>query len=331
MESTLVSGAGMTSSRIGLGTWAMGGWMWGGGDDVEAIKTIRAALELGITLIDTAPAYGFGRAEELVGRAIAEHGGRERVLIATKTGLGWHAGAVYRDASAERIRVDIESSLRRLGTSYIDIYQVHWPDPNTPIAEVAEAMTELHRAGKIRAIGVSNFSPAQMKEFRKVAPLHTAQPPYNLFERGVERDVLSYCRARHVAVLAYGSLCRGLLSGSMSRSSRFTGDDLRKSDPKFLKPRFEQYLAAVESLDRFAQERFGRRVIHLALRWVLDRGPSNIALWGARRADQLSPVTDVLGWQLDDRAMAEIDRILEETIRDPIGPEFMSPPDRLAA
>ena len=192
-------------------------------------------------------------------------------------------------------------------------------------------MAELHRAGKIRAIGVSNFSPAQMKEFRKVAPLHTAQPPYNLFERGVEQDVLSYCRARHVAVLAYGSLCRGLLSGSMSRSTRFTGDDLRKSDPKFLKPRFEQYLAAVEGLDRFAQERFGRRVIHLALRWVLDRGPSNIALWGARRADQLSPVTDVVGWHLDDAAMAEIDRVLAETIRDPIGPEFMSPPDRLAA
>jgi aryl-alcohol dehydrogenase-like predicted oxidoreductase len=117
----------------------------------------------------------------------------------------------------------------------------------------------------------------------------------------------------------------------MSGSTRFTGDDLRKSDPKFLKPRFEQYLAAVESLDRFAQERFGRRVIHLALRWVLDRGACDIALWGARRADQLSPVTDVVGWQLDDRAMAEIDRILEETIRDPIGPEFMSPPDRLAA
>jgi aryl-alcohol dehydrogenase-like predicted oxidoreductase len=117
----------------------------------------------------------------------------------------------------------------------------------------------------------------------------------------------------------------------MSRSTRFTGDDLRKNDPKFLSPRFEQYLLAVEKLDRFAHERFGRRVIHLALRWVLDRGEANIALWGARRADQLAPIADVLGWQIDAPAMEEIDRILQETVRDPVGPEFMAPPDHLAA
>jgi aryl-alcohol dehydrogenase-like predicted oxidoreductase len=121
------------------------------------------------------------------------------------------------------------------------------------------------------------------------------------------------------------------LSGSMSKSSRFTGDDLRKNDPKFLAPRFEQYLAAVEKLDQFAQERFDRRVIHLAVRWVLDRGDMNIALWGARRADQLAPIADVIGWRIDGSAMAEIDQILQETIRDPVGPEFMAPPDRLAA
>jgi aryl-alcohol dehydrogenase-like predicted oxidoreductase len=192
-------------------------------------------------------------------------------------------------------------------------------------------MGELHRAGKIRAIGVSNFSPAQMDEFRKVAPLHAAQPPYNLFERAIEDDVLPYCRERDIALLAYGSLCRGLLSGSMSKSSRFTGDDLRKNDPKFVAPRFEQYLAAVERLDRFAQEHYGRRVIHLAVRWVLDRGERNIALWGARRADQLVPIAGVTGWHIDSAAMADIDRILQETIRDPVGPEFMAPPDRVAA
>ena len=331
MEFVDIPGTSIRASRIALGTWAIGGWMWGGSDEGEAIGAIHEALDRGINLIDTAPVYGFGRSEEIVGKALVVGGRRKRAYIASKVGLDWKDGKPFRNARKARIIREAEDSLRRLQTDVIDLYQVHWPDPNTPIAEVAEAMAELHRVGKICAIGVSNFSPAQMKEFRKVAPLHTAQPPYNLFERGVERDVLSYCRARHVAVLAYGSLCRGLLSGSMSRSSRFTGDDLRKSDPKFLKPRFEQYLAAVESLDRFAQERFGRRVIHLALRWVLDRGPSNIALWGARRADQLSPVTDVVGWRLDDRAMAEIDRILKETIRDPIGPEFMSPPDRLAA
>jgi aryl-alcohol dehydrogenase-like predicted oxidoreductase len=331
MEFVDIPGTSIRASRIALGTWAMGGWMWGGSNENDAISAIHSALDRGINLIDTAPVYGFGRSEEIVGKALAAGGRRKRAYIATKVGLDWKDQKAFRNASKARIIEEAENSLRRLQTDVIDLYQVHWPDPHTPIAEIAEAMGELHRAGKIRAIGVSNFSPAQMEEFRKVAPLHAAQPPYNLFERAIEEDVLPYCRDRGIAVLAYGSLCRGLLSGSMSRSSRFTGDDLRKNDPKFLPPRFEQYLAAVERLDRFAQERYGRSVIHLAVRWVLDRGEANIALWGARRADQLSPIANVAGWRIDSAAMAEIDRILLETIRDPIGPEFMAPPDRLAA
>ena len=331
MEFVDIPGTSIRASRIALGTWAIGGWMWGGSNESDAISAIHAALDRGINLIDTAPVYGFGRSEEIVGKALAIGGRRKRTFIATKVGLDWRDGKPFRNARKARIIEEAENSLRRLQTDVIDLYQVHWPDPNTQIAEVADAMGDLHRAGKIRAIGVSNFSPAQMKEFRKVAPLHTAQPPYNLFERAIEQEVLPYCRARNIAVLAYGSLCRGLLSGSMSKSSRFTGDDLRRNDPKFLTPRFEQYLAAVERLDRFAQEHFGRRVIHLAVRWVLDRGEGNIALWGARRADQLSPIADVIGWRIDRSAMAEIDQILQETITDPVGPEFMAPPDRLAA
>jgi aryl-alcohol dehydrogenase-like predicted oxidoreductase len=331
MEFVDIPGTSIRVSRIALGTWAIGGWMWGGSNESDAINTIHAALDHGINLIDTAPIYGFGRSEEIVGKALAAGGRRKRVFIASKVGLDWKDGKPFRNASKARIIKEAEDSLHRLQTDVIDLYQVHWPDPHTSIAEVAEAMGELHRAGKIRAIGVSNFSPAQMDEFRKVAPLQAAQPPYNLFERAIEADVLPYCRDRNIALLAYGSLCRGLLSGSMSRSTRFTGDDLRKHDPKFIAPRFEQYLAAVERLDRFAHERFGKRVIHLAVRWVLDRGETNIALWGARRADQLSPIADVVGWRIDSSAMAEIDRILQETIRDPVGPEFMAPPDRLAA
>jgi aryl-alcohol dehydrogenase-like predicted oxidoreductase len=304
--------------------------MWGGTDESDAIRTIQEALDRGINLIDTAPVYGFGRSEEIVGKALAD-GRRRKAIIATKVGLDWRNGQPFRNARKARIIEEAESSLRRLRTDVIDLYQVHWPDPLTPIAETAEAVSALHRDGKIRSVGVSNFSPAQMDEFRKVAPLHTAQPPYNLFERAIEQDVLPYCREKKIALLAYGSLCRGLLSGSMSASSHFTGDDLRKSDPKFRPPRFQQYLDAVGRLDQFAQERFNRRVIHLAARWVLDRGELNIALWGARRAEQLSPITDVLGWRIDDAAMAEIDRILRETIKDPIGPEFMAPPDREAA
>jgi aryl-alcohol dehydrogenase-like predicted oxidoreductase len=331
MEFVDIPGTSMRVSRVALGTWAMGGWMWGGSNESDAVRTIHAALDRGINLIDTAPVYGFGRSEEIVGKALAVGGRRKRAFIATKVGLDWKDGKPFRNARKARIIEEAEDSLRRLQTDVIDLYQVHWPDPHTPVAEVAEAMDELHRAGKVRAIGVSNFSPAQMEEFRKVAPLHTAQPPYNLFERAIEGDVLPYCRDRDIAVLAYGSLCRGLLSGSMSKSSQFTGDDLRKSDPKFLPPRFEQYLAAVKKLDQFAREHYGRRVIQLAVRWVLDRGEMNIALWGARRADQLSPIADVVGWHIDSSAMAEIDQILQETIRDPVGPEFMAPPDRLAA
>jgi aryl-alcohol dehydrogenase-like predicted oxidoreductase len=331
MEFVDIPGTSMRVSRIALGTWAIGGSMWGGSNESDAISTIHAALDRGINLIDTAPVYGFGRSEEIVGKALAVGGRRKRVFIATKVGLDWKDGKPFRNARKARIIKEAEDSLRRLQTDIIDLYQVHWPDPHTPLAEVAEAMGELHRAGKVRAIGVSNFSPAQMEEFRKVAPLHTAQPPYNLFERAIEQDVLPYCRDRDIAVLAYGSLCRGLLSGSMSESSSFTGDDLRKNDPKFLAPRFDQYLAAVEKLDQFAREHYGRRVIQLAVRWVLDRGEMNIALWGARRADQLAPIADVVGWHIDNSAMAVIDQILQATIRDPIGPEFMAPPDRLAA
>ncbi len=172
MEQKLIEGTGLVSSRIALGTWSIGGWMWGGSDEGEAIKTIRTALDLGITLIDTAPAYGFGRSEELVGRAIAEHGERERVLIATKAGLEWRAGQVYRNASAERIRAEVKESLRRLRTDYIDIYQVHWPDPLVALGETAAALRQLFEQGTIRAIGVSNFSPEEMEIFRAVAPLH---------------------------------------------------------------------------------------------------------------------------------------------------------------
>ena len=331
MEFVNIPGTSIRASRIALGTWAIGGWMWGGSDEREAIKTIHAALDREINLIDTAPVYGFGRSEEIVGKALAMDGRRKGALIATKAGSHWKDGKTFRNARKKRIVEEVEDSLRRLQTDVIDLYQVHWPDPNTPIAEVAEAMGALHRAGKIRAIGVSNFSPAQMDEFRKVAPLHTAQPPYNLFERAIEQDVLPYCRDRDIAVLAYGSLCRGLLSGRMSEASAFSGDDLRKSDPKFQAPRFAQYLAAVERLHRLAKERFGKKVIHLAVRWVLDRNKMNIALWGARRADQLSPIGDALGWKISSQVMAEIDQILRETIKDPVGPEFMAPPERVVA
>jgi aryl-alcohol dehydrogenase-like predicted oxidoreductase len=325
-----IPGTSLKVSRVALGTWAIGGWMWGGTDEAQSVSTIRAALEHGINLIDTAPVYGFGRSEEIVGKALAEGGLRSRVMIATKAGLEWKDGRVFRNASRARILQEVEDSLRRLRTDHIDIYQVHWPDPLVAIEETAEAMHTLFRRGTIRAIGVSNFSVAQTERFRGVAPLHVLQPPYNMFERAIEDDLLPYCRKHGVATLGYGALCRGLLSGRMRPDTIFDGDDLRRSDPKFRAPRFAQYLAAVQKLDRLAQERFGKRVIHLAVRWMLDQGITT-ALWGARRPDQLQAVDEVMGWRLDPAGKAEIDRILRETIAEPVGPEFMAPPARKLA
>jgi aryl-alcohol dehydrogenase-like predicted oxidoreductase len=312
--------------RVGLGTWAIGGSMWGGSDEAESIRTIHAALDLGVTLIDTAPVYGFGRAEEIVGKALAQDGLRRRAIVATKVGLDWNEGGMVRNSSQARIVKELEDSLRRLRTDVIDIYQVHWPDRSVPIDDTAETLARLFRAGKINGIGVSNFSPAEMDIFRTAAPLHTVQPPYNLFERAAERNVLPYCRKKRITTLAYGSLCRGLLSGRMRMDTRFAGDDLRRTDPKFRTPRLAHYLHAVDRLDRLAQGRFGKRVIHLALRWVLDQPGIGVALWGARRPEQLAPVEDVMGWNIDDQTMRDIDTILAETIADPVGPEFMAPP-----
>ncbi len=324
MEFAAIPGTALHVSRIGLGTWAIGGTGWGGTNEEESIATIRAALGHGITLIDTAPAYGFGRSEEIVGKALAA-GLRENVLIATKAGLEWHDGKITRNASRDSVMRGAEDSLRRLGTDRIDIYQVHWPDPNVPIAETAAAMRELFEQGIIQAIGVSNFSVAQMEEFRAVSPLHVLQPPYNLFERAIEAEILPYCRKHRIATLGYSALCRGLLSGRMRADTKFNGDDLRQqSDPKFQPGHFEQYLAAVDRLDRLAHERYGKTVIDLAVRWVLDKDVT-AALWGARHPGQLAPVEAAMGWRLDTAAMVEIDRILAETIDDPVGPEFMAP------
>lgn len=328
VETVRIADTELTATRIGLGTWAIGGWLWGGSDEEEAVAAVQSAVDRGITLIDTAPVYGQGHSEELVGRALAEGDRRERVVLATKAGLEWVGGQPYRNASRARLKQEVDDSLRRLRTDVIDIHQVHWPDPLVPIEETAVAMRELYEAGKICAIGVSNFSPEQLDRFRAEAPLHVVQPPYNLLERGIEADVLPYAREHGITTLTYGALCRGLLTGKMRPDTRFEGDDLRQMDPKFQEPRYSQYLRAVERLDALAQERYGRRAIHLALAWVLAQPGVGVALWGARRPEQLAPLDGLDGIELDEAALREIDRILEESVTDPVGPEFMAPPSR---
>lgn len=314
---------------VGLGTWAIGGWMWGGTDEAQSIDTIHRAIDKGIGLVDTAPVYGFGRSEEIVGKALSD-GRRDQVALATKVALNWNNDhdKVWRDASASRIEREVEDSLKRLQTDRIDIYQVHWPDPKTPMEETARALEKLYQAGKIRAIGVSNFTPSQMDELQKSVPLHSLQPPYNLFEREIEQDILPYCRENGIATITYGGLCRGFLTGKMREDTQFTGDDLRKNDPKFQGDRYRQYLNAVAELDAFARERYQKSVLALALRWLVDQPGVTTALWGARRPEQLDPIDEIDGWSLDKNAMAEIDGILDRCITDPVGPEFMAPPTR---
>jgi aryl-alcohol dehydrogenase-like predicted oxidoreductase len=330
METTTI--AGVKVSRIGLGTWAIGGLDWGAIPDEVAVATCISAVERGINLIDTAPIYGHGRSEEIVGRAMRAHGRREDFYIATKVGLEWPEGnrGAFANSTPARLRQEIEDSLRRLGTEYIDLYQVHWPDTRTPIAETAALLAEFQREGKVRALGVSNFSIAQMEEFRAVAPLSSNQPPYNLFERQIEccahgESLLSWCAANGVAILCYSALCRSLLAGRVTRGMKFDAGEIRQVDPKFREPRFSQYMTAVERLAALAHERYGKTVLELAARWVLDRPGVSVALWGAKRPDQLDAVAGVLGWKLDAAAMAEIDRIVEESVTDPVGPEYLAP------
>jgi aryl-alcohol dehydrogenase-like predicted oxidoreductase len=284
-----------------------------------------------VTLIDTAPAYGFGHSEEVVGRAITERGGRDRIVVATKVGLEQQGNTVYRNSSRRQIFYEIEQSLKRLQTDYIDLYQVHWPDFSTPYEETAQALLDLKSSGKIRAIGVSNYSIEAMERFRRVAPLATAQPPLNLFEREAMDKVIPWCRTNSIATLTYGALCRGLLSGTIDKNTRFAGDDLRKTDPKFLPPRFAQYTRAVDRLTQFARNNYRKGLLPLAVRWVLDQPGVSVALWGARHPDELTPLRDVMGWKLSSDALDSMDKLVSDSVRDPVGPEFMAPPEKRPA
>jgi aryl-alcohol dehydrogenase-like predicted oxidoreductase len=323
METTRLGGTEV--SRIGLGTWAIGGSEWGPVAEDAAIATCLHAVEHGVNLIDTAPIYGRGRAEEIVGKVMRTHGRRDAFYIATKAGLEWNERGVFANSTPARLRREIEDSLRRLGTDYIDLYQIHWPDTRVPVAEVAGVLADFQRAGKVRALGVSNFSVAQMEEFRGVVELASDQPPYNIFERDIDRETLPWCAANGVAVLTYSSMCRSLLGGRVHRGMTFEPGDIRAVDPKFQEPRFGQYMTAVDRLAVLARDRFGKSVAQLAVRWVLDRPGISVALWGARRPDQLDAVAGVMGWKLDTNTMEEIDRIVAQSVTDPVGPEYLTP------
>ncbi|AKU93133.1 aldo/keto reductase [Vulgatibacter incomptus] len=326
MERRKLPGTDREVSAIGLGTWVAGGAMWGGSDARLIGKTIEKALELGIDLIDTAPVYGFGRSEEIVGAWLDEAKVRDRVFLATKCGLAWdEAGRIRRDSSPARIRSDVEASLSRLRTERLDLVQIHWPDPATPIAASIEALETLREEGKLLWYGVSNYSAAQLAEATAAGRPVVNQVPYNLFEREIEEDVLPTCRELDVGVFAYGAICRGLLSGKFRPETTFPEGDIRSSDPKFQPPRFARYLAAVDRLRPMAYAR-NKSLTHLAVRWLLDQPGVTAALWGARSPSQIEQAAGATGWRLAPGELEGIDRIVREEVQAPIGPEFMAPP-----
>jgi aryl-alcohol dehydrogenase-like predicted oxidoreductase len=238
--------SGLNVSRICLGTWQFGG-DWGSIERDEAVAAVRTALEAGINFFDTAQAYGFGRSEALLAEALGDDIHRDDVVVATKGGLRPVDGGVERDSSPEFLRAGVEQSLRHLGVETIDLYQVHWPDHDTPFEETGAALRQLVDEGKIRHVGVSNFSPAEMEELSRTIEVETDQPPYNLFNRGVEEDVLPWCREHDIGVLAYGPLSHGLLSGRFDPST-LDEDDWRRGHAPFEGEALERNLEVVERL-----------------------------------------------------------------------------------
>lgn len=316
MEYRLLGNTDLRVSALGFGTWEIGNPGYGHTDEAEAVAAINRAIDLGVTCFDTAAGYGTGRSEEIVGRALGAR--RKDVVLVTKCGLAWDErnplAQQRRDSSRQRILQEIDDSLHRLGTEWIDLYLVHWPDPNTPIEETAAAMAEIVRAGKARYVGVSNYQLPHLQAFTAVCPATANQLGYNLFDRRIEDAVLPYCREHGIGVMAYGSLCYGLLSGALTAETRFTPPDWRSSGRAFglslfTPENFPQNIAVVEQLKQVAAGR-GKSVAQVALNWTLHRPGITVGLSGMRRPSEVEDNVGATDWRLSPEELAEIDRIL---------------------
>ena len=299
-------------SRISFGTFPLGG-AWGDFDELLALETIREAYALGINFFDTAQAYGFGRAEELISRALRDelHYHRDEIVLATKGGVRVEGGKRLRDASPSWLRKGLEASLRYLGTDHVDIYQVHWPDPRTPLEETAGVMKEFVREGKTRYVGVSNFAVAQMEEFGKTCKIDSLQPPYSLFVRGIEAEILPYCQAHGIAVFVYGPLAHGLLAGGFTPETTFPPNDWRSKNRGFVGEGLQRNLRVVDKLKAAARER-GCSVAQLAVAWTLANPAVDAAIVGARRPEQLKETVSAVDITLTSGDLQEIEVITSE-------------------
>ena len=300
MEYQELGNSGVSVSRITFGSWAAGGWMWGGTEQNDAVGAIHASYDLGVTSIDTAPVYGMGFSEQIVGEAIKGLP-RDKVQILTKFGMRWdlakgqfamktkdndgHDLDVYKYASRESIMKECEDSLRRLGTDYIDLYQQHWPDVTTPIDETMEAVSRLIEQGKVRAAGVSNYSVAQMQEAEKTLKLAANQVPYSMVRRDIEADVVPYCLENNKAILVYSPLQLGLLTGKMKPGQQFGAGDLRTGHRLFTPENVSRVNAVLNRIRPLAETK-NATLGQLVLRWTLAQPGITVALVGARNPEQ---------------------------------------------
>ena len=302
-------------SPICFGTWQLGG-DWGAFDEAKAMAAIRHALDLGVNVFDTAQAYGFGASERLLGRALAHElrSRRDEVVIATKGGLRPNRdGGVVRDASPAWLRDGVEQSLRALGVDHIDLYQLHWPDPAVPVAETAGALQELVDEGKVRHIGVSNFGSRQLAAFARTRPVETLQPPYHLFRRDIEADVLPYCREHDIGVLVYGPLAHGLLTGAIDEATTFEPSDWRAASPLFRGEALRRNVDAVWRLAQLASD-LDTSVSAVAIAWTLAHPAVNVAIVGARHAAHIEDSVDAAELRLGEADLAEIDVIMQGAV-----------------
>lgn len=299
-------------SRIAFGTWQLGG-DWGPTDSEAAIAAIRRAADSGVSFFDTAQAYGFGASESLLAEALrGRH--RDELVIATKGGLRPGGAGVVRDASAEWIRTGVEQSLRALDTDYVDLFQIHWPDPETPFDETAEALGKLVADGKIRHVGVSNFDAAQIETFSASLPVETLQPPYHLFRREIEKDVLPYTAAQDIGVMVYGPLAHGLLGGNLQLGTRFAQGDWRAKSPVFQGEDYRRNLQVVADLRAFAGDELGITLGQLAIAWTLANPAVQVAIVGTRNPNHVDEALAAGEIELDGAAMARIDDLMRDAV-----------------
>ncbi len=321
MEYRIIGRSGLKASVIGLGTWAIGGWKWGGTDVSDSISAIHCALDRGINFIDTAAVYGFGLSEEIVGKAIS--GRRDKVVVATKCGIIWHEKkgrhyfdsedkSCYKYLGSESIRYELEQSLRRLGTDYIDLYQTHWQDPTSPIEETMGELVKLKQEGKIRSIGVSNASVADMKEYEKFGQLDSDQESYNMLDRKRKKDNLSYCAQRGIAFLAYSPLARGLLTGRLTPERVLKDGDHRKDDKRFSVENRRKILALLEKLEPIAKEH-NATMSKLAIAWALVQPGVTHVLCGARNPLQMQENAKASNIKLSSEEISKINVFLEQS------------------